>query len=244
MKRTIIIICAIFAVHNAFAAVGYCSNNPGIVCMDPADCGGGTCLFSAGGLGSPCIRNNQCMDGFFCSMLSSNQGICTPYPDCSNGCTDCESTSWSAHSTGYEKRTTATCNTTTCVCSKKNRIQMCGRILRHQYKWHIRLYQMSIFGRHFRHNNRGRKKYNIVQSAGGRDWLRHHRNPYIHQGLLLFKLRFKRRLNRCFYLHHGNRRPPSYGRPSFSSISILETSRPSAVKTRASIRPKYLSSRT
>ena len=119
MKRTIIIIGTIFAVHNAFAAVGYCSNNPVIVCMDPADCGGATCLFSAGGLGSPCVRNNQCMDGFYCQMISSNQGICTPYPDCSNGCTDCESTSWSAHSTGYEKRTTATCNTTTCVCSKK-----------------------------------------------------------------------------------------------------------------------------
>ena len=121
IKSTIMIIGAIFAAPNAFAVNGICLNNPSYHCRSDSDCpNGDRCMaIGSGGSGSSCTNSNQCQDGYYCKITSGSSGICTPYPDCSDGCPDCESTAWSAYSTGYQKRTVATCNTTMCTCSKK-----------------------------------------------------------------------------------------------------------------------------
>lgn len=101
---------------------GTCSGGPddGSLCVFDADCSSGICIENGdGGSGSSCYETTDCRDGFYCDLSHSFPGICTPYPDCSSGCPDCETSSWSNHSTGYQKRTVANCNTLTCICSKK-----------------------------------------------------------------------------------------------------------------------------
>ncbi len=102
------------------ASLGTCSNN-GLVCMMYNDCPiGGYCIIAGGGDGGniTCTNSSQCYDGYYCKITSGSVGKCTPYPDCSSGCTNCDTTAWTASGTGYQKQTVATCNTTFCECTK------------------------------------------------------------------------------------------------------------------------------
>lgn len=126
MKLTVTIgvLCAVAAVAlNISDAIGGTCSDTGYACMNDADClQYETCIGGGGGGGNTtCTNSSQCYDGYYCKFTSSSSvGTCTPYPDCSSGCTNCNTTSWGANGTGYETRTVATCDTTFCECSKKN----------------------------------------------------------------------------------------------------------------------------
>lgn len=108
----------LMAKMDAGIAMSYCSSS-GLTCMTDADCLPDEICFSGGGVGS-CTDSLQCPGGYYCKFTSGGSiGTCTPYPDCFNGCPDCNTTAWSAHSSGYEKRAVATCDTTFCTCTKK-----------------------------------------------------------------------------------------------------------------------------
>ena len=91
----------------------------GSVCVEfgyEGDCpsigggGGGSC----GTTGCYCTSSNSCYDGYYCKFTNASSGTCQPIPDCSQGCTNCDTTAWTAYSTGYQSRVYATCDCTTC----------------------------------------------------------------------------------------------------------------------------------
>lgn len=119
MKSIMLIAVCITAAFASKAIGGTCSSS-GLACMTDNDClPYEQCIGSGGGGGNTtCTNTSQCYDGFYCKFTTGSTGICTPYPDCSSGCPNCDTTTWTAHSDGYQKRTVATCNTTYCICSK------------------------------------------------------------------------------------------------------------------------------
>jgi len=103
---------------DAQATGGTCSVS-GYDCLLDYDCPGNEICVVIGGGSTPCRDTSECYDGFYCKFTSGSTGVCTPYPDCSNGCTNCDTTAWTEHAPGYLTRVVATCDTTFCTCSKK-----------------------------------------------------------------------------------------------------------------------------